>query len=307
MKNILVITFCICLLATTAVSQGVLSTKDSSEASKRLLVLSLANSTKVIKNQPFSAEAVSESVQVLTDGNRITKSSTVKMFRDSEGRYRREPVNNKNANSRFTTNKSGLFSFYGIQGSISIFDPVDSVRYTLNPSNKTAQKYNINKKTTGIYEFFGDKTVSGQLKKVEIDESNKTAEGQYKLKVAEGQYKLAIIENEVSSMNKNVKSELLGTKVIEGVQAEGTRTVRTISAGVVGNELPIDVTYESWYSKELDLILYSLEYDPRYGEQIYRLVNLDRSEPDISLFSVPSDYKLVDAKLPTFTYTTKPK
>jgi hypothetical protein len=35
--------------------------------------------------------------------------------------------------------------------------------------------------------------------------------------------------------------------------------------------------------------------DPRFGETVYRLTNISRTEPDASLFQVPADYKIKDA------------
>jgi hypothetical protein len=52
------------------------------------------------------------------------------------------------------------------------------------------------------------------------------------------------------------------------------------------------------------LIVYSCHYDPRIGEQTYRLINLNRNEPDRSLFTIPSDYKIT-AETPVKVYTTK--
>ena len=43
-----------------------------------------ASSERLVRNSPFSAEAVSESVQTLADGNRIVRSSTSRLFRNSE-------------------------------------------------------------------------------------------------------------------------------------------------------------------------------------------------------------------------------
>ena len=45
---------------------------------------------KVVKDAPYSAQAVSESTQTLSDGNRIVSKSTSAVYRDSEGRTRRE-------------------------------------------------------------------------------------------------------------------------------------------------------------------------------------------------------------------------
>src|ERR1043165_152671 len=52
---------------------------------------------RVVKNAPFSAEIVTETTQALPDGNRIKQSSSVRIYRDSEGRTRREQsLNNLN-------------------------------------------------------------------------------------------------------------------------------------------------------------------------------------------------------------------
>ena len=88
-------------------------------------------------------------------------------------------------------------------------------------------------------------------------------------------------------------TEQLGVQNIEGVDCEGTRTVTTIPADAIGNERPIEIVYERWYSKDLQMIVYSKHSDPRFGEQTYRLTNINRSEPDPSLFEVPSGYKII--------------
>ena len=102
------------------------------------------------------------------------------------------------------------------------------------------------------------------------------------------------------------KTESLGTRALDGVDAEGARTVTTIPAGAIGNERPIEIVYEGWYSKELQLTVYSRFYDPRVGETTYRLNNFSRAEPDRALFTPPSDYKIVSEPAMTF-YTTKPQ
>jgi hypothetical protein len=93
-------------------------------------------------------------------------------------------------------------------------------------------------------------------------------------------------------------TEQLGMQNIEGVDCEGTRTTTTIPAGAIGNERPIEIVYEKWYSKDLQMIVYSKHSDPRFGEQTYRLTNINRSEPDPSLFEVPAGYKLQSQNTP---------
>jgi len=82
----------------------------------------------------------------------------------------------------------------------------------------------------------------------------------------------------------------LGTQTINGVLAEGTRTTRTISAGALGNEKPIVMTTERWYSSELQTYVMIKRTDPYVGESEFQLTNIQRSEPDATLFQVPADY-----------------
>jgi hypothetical protein len=83
----------------------------------------------------------------------------------------------------------------------------------------------------------------------------------------------------------------LGTKAFDRVRADGSRTTWTIPAGKIGNEKPIDVISERWYSPELLLVVSSRYFDPRRGETTYRLTGLKRGEPDPSLFQIPADYE----------------
>jgi hypothetical protein len=86
------------------------------------------------------------------------------------------------------------------------------------------------------------------------------------------------------------QTESLGTETIEGFAAEGTRTTIIIPVGQIGNDRPIVVVSERWYSPELQTVVMSKHSDPRMGETIFRLTNIVRSEPAAALFSVPADY-----------------
>ena len=98
--------------------------------------------------------------------------------------------------------------------------------------------------------------------------------------------------------SKNTKKESLGKQTIEGIEAEGTRSITTIPAGEIGNEQPIEMVFESWYSPELQTVIMSKHSDPRSGENTYRLTNINRTEPAHSLFEVPSDYTIQEAGPP---------
>jgi hypothetical protein len=88
----------------------------------------------------------------------------------------------------------------------------------------------------------------------------------------------------------SVKTEQLGRQIIEGVEAEGTRSTVTIPVGKVGNDRPIEIVSERWYSPELQVVVLSKHSDPFAGENVYRLTNITRGEPAASLFEVPADY-----------------
>lgn len=91
----------------------------------------MAFDSKVIKGTPFSAEAVTESTQVLGDGNRITRKTASRLYRDSEGRTRREQ----------TLSGIGVWAATAdAPQTVFINDPVAGANYVLNTKSRTAQK-----------------------------------------------------------------------------------------------------------------------------------------------------------------------
>ncbi len=88
------------------------------------------------------------------------------------------------------------------------------------------------------------------------------------------------------------KSDSLGTKTIDGISVEGTRITFELPVGHIGNEKPIQVVTENWYSPELQVMVMSRHLDPLSGEHIFRLVNIKRSEPAADLFTVPASFRI---------------
>jgi hypothetical protein len=89
---------------------------------------------------------------------------------------------------------------------------------------------------------------------------------------------------------KETTTASLGTQRINGVSATGTRTTRTIPAGEIGNQKPIVITIEKWYSADLQETVMTKRNDPRMGETVFQLTNIQRTEPAATLFQVPADY-----------------
>jgi hypothetical protein len=104
----------------------------------------------------------------------------------------------------------------------------------------------------------------------------------------------------------HITSTSLGTQTIGGVLAEGTRTTRTIPAGAIGNTNPIVITVERWYSSDLQTVVMMKRSDPRMGETTFQLTNIQRQEPDASLFQVPADYTLTQGRAGRFNRRMAP-
>lgn len=289
-----------------------------------------AGNERTIKNAPFSAEAVSESVQVLADGNRIVRNSTTKLYRNSEGRFRRE----------MSGGSGGVFSTsFSFGHGTTILDPVVGTRVVLDSLNSTARVATLGSgQNVTIVRGTAGAPLS-EAQRAEMERKLSTARtlteaqrAEYAAKAKEYEQRaqeLRVLSPSIavagsgqsvatfngeggfafvtrSDARYDSKSEELGTRDFEGVSAEGTRRVTTIPEGSIGNERPIEVVYESWYSKELGLVVYSKHSDPRFGEQTYRVTNIVRAEPDPALFTVPQGYKVLAEPASVYKLSTTP-
>ena len=236
---------------------------------------------KVVKGAPYSAQAVTESTQTLGDGNRIVNKSTASVYRDSEGRTRREQ----------TLRSIGPFaSTADAPQTIFINDPVAQMNYVLDARTHVARKmpaFRFEVKVPFPAEETKPRTrVEGQTPPPDSMENGNV----YVMTAPPapgGGYRM-----EYHGGGERAKSESLGKQLLEGVEAEGTRTTVTIAAGQIGNERAIEIVNERWYSPELQTVVMTRASDPRFGETIYRLTNIDRSEPAKSLFEVPPEYTI---------------
>jgi len=239
---------------------------------------------KIVKGAPYSAQAVSESTQTLSDGNRIVNKTIASVYRDSEGRTRREQ----------TLKAIGPFANGGeAQQTVFIDDPVAGTSYMMNPRTHDAHKmppmrFKFETRVPPPTSEGGNVTVEapppGARERMRMDRmSIERAE------VVRGGPEPRFVWG---WGNHEARSEPLGKQNIEGVEAEGTRSTVTIPAGEIGNERPIEIVNERWYSADLQTVVMSRHSDPRLGETTYRLTNIDRSEPAKSLFEVPADFKI---------------
>ena len=96
--------------------------------------------------------------------------------------------------------------------------------------------------------------------------------------------------------NGTLKKEDLGTQTISGLSTQGTRYTRIISAGQIGNDNPIVITDEVWYSPDLQIVVMNSHADPRFGTRTSMVTGIQRQEPAASLFAVPVGYTVTPGR-----------
>jgi hypothetical protein len=273
----------------------------------------------VVKAAPYSATAVNETRQTLADGNRIVRSSSTKLYRDSQGRTRQEQG----------------------RGVVFINDVVAGKRVLLNTERKTARELPLRERHVHVTPPVPPAppvppvpgaalTPPAPPAQMSGEEARSWAESMRQwarefsarmrtdAAVVERDVDVVVRQGDAPIVNERVEvirlgdggsaplppaipmqippgpgtKTSLGSREFDGVRADGTKTTWTIPAGRIGNEKPIDIVSERWYSPELMLVVYSRHADPRSGERIYRLEGIKRGDPPAELFGVPADYEL---------------
>jgi hypothetical protein len=236
----------------------------------------------VVADKPYSASSITESTQVLADGNRIAQRNEARIFRDSAGRTRREQT------------LGGLGS-WPVAGEpvtlINIHDPVADKSYSLDPATRTAREFPALRLAlppgapppgagqTMMWTAAAPPPV-GAGANVTVIRSERLVTGL------------------VSTTPEPRPGEDLGEQVLEGLLVRGTRSTETIPAGALGNERPIEIVTEHWYSPDIEAVVWQRHVDPRFGQTEYRLVNVVRGEPSPDLFTVPQGYEIVTSPGP---------
>jgi hypothetical protein len=228
-----------------------------------------------IKGAPFCTTVVTEHTQNLSDGNRIHTSESSQLCRDSQGRTRREAsLNLLEAAPQASTPML-----------ISIADPVAGFHYLLDSNAKIAQKVPIFGQDKSFFIVSDKAGAPGKGDRMMFVERSGVEKPNFSL----DDMKLSKPGDDSTAPN----SEDLGDQTIEGIHARGTRVTTVIPAGKMGNEKPITVTSERWYSPELKVDVMTKHDDPWAGELKIEFKNVSTAEPDASLFTVPADYKVI--------------
>jgi hypothetical protein len=248
----------------------------------------IAFDNEPVTGAPYTAEAVTEMVQTLADGNRIVRENKAQITRDGRGRTRRE---------------QGLAMFGPLVGDlpggdqprhIQISDPANKTTIMLDPQHRVAHRVPAPHFKIAALNRAGIK-VQGTSVDVDHFEMALPAPPQGMESAASGTVHVYSGRKVVvGSGTSEPVVENFGQQFMDGVTVEGTKTTVTIPAGHVGNELPIKIVSERWFSPDLKVLVMSRQSDPRFGETTYRLTNITRGEPAPELFEVPADYQVID-------------
>ena len=239
-----------------------------------------------VPNAAFSADAETEFTQVLGDGNRIERRYSSMVARDNQGRTRREE-------------EIALVGPLTVDGPsprlVTIIDPVAGQSYTLDDKQRVAYRNPIamTKLRTAHAMGWAAAGTDGQFAW-----TSGTAVAKPPITVTATPGQRVFVGDGAAT---KVTTESLGTRPIEGVMADGTRTTSTIPAGAIGNLMPIEVVSERWYSRELQMAVSISRRDPRSGDSVYRLRNIVKAEPPQDLFTVPADYQVRGGALGEFS------
>jgi hypothetical protein len=234
---------------------------------------------RVVTGSPYSADVTTEFTRTLSDGTVIDRKSTRSFARDGEGRTREER----------TLNRIGPFATSGTPPTIiTINDPVAHKHYVLNPADKTARELGPGPRMGGM--GGGRDGGHGGGRGGDGGRAGRGPDGRDGGHGGPGGHDGG---GRGGMGGGNAVTVSLGTKTVQGVTVEGTRTTSTIPAGAEGNEQPIVITFERWYSPDLLTDVMTVRSNPFEGKTTFMLTNLKRGEPDASLFTVPSDYKMI--------------
>lgn len=223
----------------------------------------------VVTGAPFSAVGKSQTVVTLADGNRITREHTTRHYRDSEGRTRTEHV----------LSGVGPFTMETPHTIVMIHDPVAGKRYVLHPEMKR-----VDVVPEGAHFALSHVGPGGHV-------AMHSGPSSGNMVVAPGSAAAPPDPCGPVAGHRFGPPTPLGEKTINGLRVQGSRMEFQIPAGEMGNEMPITVSTEQWFSPELSIVVASTHRDPLVGETTFRLENIVREEPDPALFTIPSDYE----------------
>jgi hypothetical protein len=278
------------------------------------------------------AEFSTEHHQSFTDGNRISRSTNSVIYRDSQGRIRRESQ----------LSLPGLPAGTSASTFITIVDRQLGFGYVLDPQEMVAHRYELNGSAPPYIARLsaqgnGNALLSPDPKQPAgkaVDASSPSSSGNshwrlhgfaaHRLRpgndtsttpaapgaadpdhlgadfLPDGKAPASAapgmrIDQPFLAAPNPVRTENLGEQTILGFRVWGTRVITTLPAGQIGNDRPIDIVSEQWFSPDLELVMRSMHRDPWAGEFTTTITRVSRGDQPVFLFEVPGRYKVIDA------------
>ncbi len=261
--------------------------------------------------KPIYAEFITEHHQNFSDGNRISRSTFSSIYRDTQGRLRRESQ----------LSLPGLSAGISTSTFITIVDHQLGCGFVLDPQEMVAHRYELNAGPSYVARLRAQAV--GPLLPPDFKQPAAAAASSATPAAAASQWHphafsahrvhpatdgsptaddsasatalgMRIDQPFLAAPNP-VRTEDLGDQVILGFRAHGTRVITTLPAGQIGNDRPIDIVSEQWFSPELELVMRSVHRDPWAGEFTTTVTQIVRGDQPSVLFEVPPTYKVIDA------------
>jgi hypothetical protein len=234
-----------------------------------------AGEMQTVAGAAYSADQATTTTQVLQDGNRIVHTSTAKIYRDAQGRTRVE----------HTLGSIGPVGSEQPHTMIMINDPVAKVQFHLEPQTHSAFKASSVE--------LGPATKKHQAEATAMSGVRTSTNVAFGSGGGEGGPGMVFFKSTLPGEVKKTTDDL-GKQTMEGLQVTGTRTTITIPPGGEGNEQPMQIVDEQWYSPDLHTNIKTVHTDPRMGQTVFTVTNVSRANPDASLFKIPAGYEVVD-------------
>ena len=292
--------------------------KKKAELDASMVQMKMVGAVKgmTVKGAPYSAEEVNQTDQALADGTRIHREMRTTVYRDSEGRTRHEtpdnitiadPVANvtyildpKTMTGQKLPMMGASYTFMRTGGPGTGVNSDNTATFSFNTSGAGPHTVIVNgvplddkavAEAMAKAKASGAQTMTYERREITTAVGSGTGVG---VGVGTGGGVFRVMSDKAALRNST--REPLGKQVVEGVNAEGTREVSTIAAGSIGNDRPIQISTESWYSADLQMNVMTKHSDPRTGDETFRLTNINRAEPAAYLFQLPAGYQINERK-----------
>jgi hypothetical protein len=284
--------------------------------------------------KPMFAEFVTEHHQSFTDGNSISRSTNSSIYRDALGRIRRESQLSLPGMPAGVSASTFITIVDHLLGYGYVLDPQEMVahRYELNgPGPSYVARLSAQGNGNGVLLPDPKQPAEGAPDSASpaasSDTSSSSGASHWRLHgfashrahpatdasgstsapnqinsgfLSSGDSGLATaplmrMDQPFLAAPNPVRTENLGEQTILGFRALGTRVITTLTAGQIGNDRPINIVSEQWFSPELELVMRCMHRDPWAGEFTTTITRISRGDQPAALFAVPERYKVIDA------------